>query len=96
MAEHGPRLCCPHLLPLALNKEMDGSSAKEGGSSLEKGTVKMTPGCYSGAAALGKQISSESEMLDVREARQVVFLILPQKSGTHKHNVQHTCASMRS
>lgn len=61
MAEHGPCLCCPHLLPLALNKEMDGSSAKEGGSSLEKGTAKMTPGCYSGAAALGKQISSESE-----------------------------------
>lgn len=40
---------------------MEGSNAKEGGSSLEKGAAKTPPGCYSWAAALGKQISSESE-----------------------------------
>lgn len=34
--------------------------AKEGGSSLEKGAAKTPPGCYSWAAALGKQISCES------------------------------------
>lgn len=51
----------PPLPVLALNKEMQGLSAKEGGSSLEKEAAKTPLGCYSGAAALGKQISSESE-----------------------------------
>ncbi len=57
MVGQGPRLQFP-FPPLALNKEMEGSRAKEGGSSLEKGAAKTPPGCYSGAAALGKQISS--------------------------------------
>lgn len=40
---------------------MEGLSVKEGGSSLEKGAPKTPTGCYSGEAALGKQILSESE-----------------------------------
>lgn len=47
---------------LALNKEMQRLSVKEGGSSLEKEAAKTPLGCYSGAAALGKQILSERDL----------------------------------
>ncbi|XP_034031448.1 uncharacterized protein LOC117514996 [Thalassophryne amazonica] len=52
---------------LELNKEMDRSSVKEGASSLETGAAKTVQGYYSGAAALGKQISSESERFGHQE-----------------------------
>lgn len=62
---------------LALNKEMEGPNAKEGGSSLEKGAAETPPGCYSGEAALGKHISWETEQSWTSgEARQVVSLNL--------------------
>lgn len=57
-----------------LNKEMEGSNSKEGGSSLVRAMEKMPVGCYSGVAALGKQISSKREMgADSQGEQQVVL-----------------------
>lgn len=75
----------PSLALLALKKEMQGSRAKVGGSSLVKGEAKTPLGCYSGAATLGKQISPESEKRVGRpEAKQV--LLVRNKHHVLKHS----------